>query len=82
MLTWIALAGGIAVVLIASRILFLRVRRRLVTRAETLTPYTEQHGRELEKRLHELVDTSHRQTSSLQESLEALRAGRRRHEGK
>ena len=77
MLTWIIFAGVVAVTLTLTLIGLLRVRHHLIARVETLTPYTEQHGHDLEERLERLVDTSHAQTSMLQESLEALRSGRR-----
>jgi hypothetical protein len=77
MLTFVIFAGVVAVVLILSLFGFRRVRRGLVAHTEHLTPYTEQHGRDLERRLERLVTTSHEQTSTLQNALESLRAGRR-----
>jgi hypothetical protein len=80
MLTWILLAGGGAMVLTLTLIGLVQVRRHLVLHTETLTPYTDAHARELERRLERLARESERQTSTLQDSLESLRAGRRRHE--
>jgi hypothetical protein len=71
----------VAVVLIVSFFALSRARRHLVAHTEHLTPYTEQHGRDLERRLERLVNTSHEQTSTLQDALESLRAGRERRRG-
>jgi hypothetical protein len=80
MLTWIVLAGGIAIMLTLTLFGLIHLRRRLVLHTETLTPYTDQHARELEWRLERLARESREQTSTLQESLESLRAGRRHRE--
>lgn len=59
-----------------------RARRHIVAHSRPATSPTEQHAEELERRLTRLRDTSREQTSTLQDSLEALRAGRRhRREG-
>lgn len=81
MLTLTIFAGVVIVVLVVSFFAFRRARRGLVAHTEHLTPYTEQHGRDLERRLERLRDTSREQTGTLQESLEAIRAGRHRREG-
>jgi hypothetical protein len=80
MLTWIILAGGGALVLTITLIGLVHARRRLVLHTETLTPYTDQHARELERRLELLARASERQTSTLQDALESLRSNRPRHE--
>jgi hypothetical protein len=80
MLTWIVLVGGVAIVLTVTLIGLVHARRRLVLHTETLTPYTDQHARELERRLTHLTRESERQTSTLQDALESLRSGRPRHE--
>jgi hypothetical protein len=82
MLALIVFAGVVAVVLIVSFFALSRARRHLVAHTEHLTPYTEQHGRDLERRLERLVNTSHEQTSTLQDALDALKSGRRGREGK
>jgi hypothetical protein len=80
MLTWIVLVGGVAIVLTVTLIGLVHARRRLVLHTETLTPYTDQHARDLEQRLERLARESHAQTSTLQDALESLRSGRPRHE--
>lgn len=77
MLTWIALTGLLVVLLVIAIVGLMALRRRLILHTQTLTPYTEQHGRALERRLDKLVRESHEQTSTLQDSLEALRRGRK-----
>jgi hypothetical protein len=76
MLTLTIFTGVVAVVLIVSYFGFRRARRRLVAHTQHLTPYTEQHARDLERRLDQLRRTSQEQTSTLQDALESLRAGR------
>jgi hypothetical protein len=80
MLTWIVLVVGVAIMLTLTLFGLIHLRRHLVLHTQTLTPYTEQHARELEWRLERLTRQSREQTSTLQDSLEALRAGRRRRE--
>jgi hypothetical protein len=80
MLTWIVLVVGVAIMLTLTLFGLIHLRRRLVLHTQTLTPYTEQHARELEWRLERLTRESRVQTSTLQDALESLRSARSRHE--
>jgi C4-dicarboxylate-specific signal transduction histidine kinase len=80
MLAWIILVGGGAIVLTIALIGLIHARRHLVLHTQTLTPYTERHAEELERRVERLTRESCAQTSALQDSLESLRSARSRHE--
>ncbi len=66
---WGILTATLALALIGALMMILRIHHRLKDRVGTLTPYSEKHATDLQRRVRNIVATSAEQRESLTHSL-------------